>query len=147
MSASEPKAALWLSLCHLMQHRWGGVQLRRLAREAGLGPATVLRIKGQDTAVTLDTLEAVAAVFQVEPWQLIAPRGPSGNLPLMKLSAEGLDLAMTLDSVAEPSRKAQAYALAMHALMAMSSPGSRHSSPAAEPEPDAQPIQQPRPRR
>ncbi|CAB4158365.1 Cro/C1-type helix-turn-helix domain containing protein [uncultured Caudovirales phage] len=144
MSTTDTKAALWRSLSLLMQNRWGGVQLRRLAREADLGPATVLRIKAQDTAVTLDTLEAVASVFQVEPWTLIAPGGASGQLPLMCLSAEALDLAMTLDEATEKTRKAQAYALAMHAIRAVSARSERHTSTDGEQEHDAQPIRPPR---
>ena len=37
----------------------------------------------------------------------------------MRLSAEALDLAESLDAIADPRKRSQAYALAMHALRAI----------------------------
>lgn len=101
-----------------MRERWGGVEnLRRLAREAELSPATAMRIKSQQTAVGLDVLDRVAAVFDVEPWELLAPKNNASTLRL--LSPEALDVAMSLDALRDPLRRAKAYALTMHAIRAL----------------------------
>lgn len=71
MPKSASKAILWANVQTLMTERYGGENLSRFARETGVGPGTATRIKVQETAVGLDVIEKIAAVFGVEPWQLL----------------------------------------------------------------------------
>jgi DNA-binding Xre family transcriptional regulator len=43
-----------------------------LAKEAGVGRRTVDRLLDCNTAANLDTLQAVAAALNVQPWELVA---------------------------------------------------------------------------
>lgn len=71
MPKSAPKTILWENVLALMLEHFGKENLSRLAREAGIGQGSTTRIKDQETAVGLDVLENIAALFKVEPWQLL----------------------------------------------------------------------------
>lgn len=64
---------LWANVRALMVQRYGEENITRLARDAKIGPATVQGIKDGERSVRMVTLEKIAKVFNVEPWQLIAP--------------------------------------------------------------------------
>lgn len=66
-----------------MRHHWGTENLSKLAREASLGPGTSSRIKGGETYVQLDTIESVAEVFDLAPWQLMVPDMDPSNPPVL----------------------------------------------------------------
>jgi len=78
MDAPDTKALLWENVKALMEAAYGGENLSRLAREAKFGPATSTRIKEAKTSVGIDVLEKLAVVFEVNPWQLIAPKLGAG---------------------------------------------------------------------
>lgn len=74
MEKITTKALLWENVLALMQAKYGGENLSRLARETGMGPGSASRIKAQETSVGVEVLEKIAEVFGVEPWQLLVPR-------------------------------------------------------------------------
>lgn len=73
MSAIDSRRVLWASVSKLMAHHWQGENLNRLAREAGVGPASCVRLKAQQTSVGLELVDKIAQVFGVETWQLFVP--------------------------------------------------------------------------
>lgn len=73
MSAIDSRRVLWASVSALMQHHWHGENLNRLAREAKVGAATCVRLKGQQTSVGLEVVDRIAVAFGVETWQLFVP--------------------------------------------------------------------------
>ena len=64
---------LWANVLVLMEKRYGAENQNRLAREAGVGIATISRIKAGTTSIGLDVAGKVAAVFGLEPWQILRP--------------------------------------------------------------------------
>lgn len=73
MTKLDSKAVLWHNVSTLMRTRYGKENLTKMASEASIGPATASRIKEQRTSVGVDVLDALAALFKVEPWQLLLP--------------------------------------------------------------------------
>ena len=73
MQRIDSRVVVWASVSALMRKHWGAENLNRLAREAGIGPATVVRMKEQQTSVGLEVLDKVAAVFNAQSWQLLVP--------------------------------------------------------------------------
>lgn len=71
--AGGMREILWANVRALMLQRYGEENINRLAREAKIGPATVQGIKDGARSVRVETLEKIAKVFSVSPWQLIAP--------------------------------------------------------------------------
>lgn len=74
-------AILWKNVLALMEHRWDGENLNRLAREAKIGAATASRIKDQKTATRITTLDKLAVAFKLKPWQLLVPDLQPAALP------------------------------------------------------------------
>jgi transcriptional regulator with XRE-family HTH domain len=83
MSAIDSRSVLWASVQKLMQHHWKGENLNRLAREAKIGPGSVTRIKQQRTSVGIELIDAIAAVFGVEAWQLLVPTFDPASPPTL----------------------------------------------------------------
>jgi transcriptional regulator with XRE-family HTH domain len=73
MKKAPAKTVLWANVSALMEHHFHEVNLNRLAREAGIGVGTVARIKDGENSTGLNILEAIAAYFKIEPWQLLVP--------------------------------------------------------------------------
>lgn len=69
----DPKKILWDNVRLLMVQKYGEENLWKAAHEAKVGPATMGRIKEMRTSTGIDTLEKLAALFKVEPWQLLVP--------------------------------------------------------------------------
>jgi hypothetical protein len=65
----------------------------------------------------LDMIEAVAAVFHREPWQMLLPNSSDGKAKLAATSTSQLaaDVAHLLGRL-EPERRRQAYALIVQLL-------------------------------
>ena len=80
MSDTNTRKQLWENVSALMQRRYGGENLTRLAKEAKVGPGSATRLKEQRTSVGIDILDKLARLFKVEPWQLLAP-GLEERLP------------------------------------------------------------------
>lgn len=73
MDDSDSKETLWANVLALMERDYGAEKLGRLAREAQIAPATMTRLKERQTSVGVNVIEAIARVFRVRPWQLLAP--------------------------------------------------------------------------
>jgi hypothetical protein len=73
MAVLDLKKVLWDSVSALMEEKWGGENLTRLAREGKLGPGTAQRLKEQKTSVGLDIVQKIACLFKVAPHQLLVP--------------------------------------------------------------------------
>lgn len=73
MGHIDTNATLWQNLESLMKKEWGDVNINRLARECGVGPASVQRIKDQNTSTGLKLLEKIADNFNLAVWQLLVP--------------------------------------------------------------------------
>lgn len=73
MARDNLKVVLWQSVQRLMDWRYGGENLTRLANDCGIGPGTSSRLKEQKTEVRLQTIEALAKRFGFEAWQLLVP--------------------------------------------------------------------------
>ncbi len=109
------RTALWTRVQELMLDKWGSENQNRLAREAGVGVATIARMKTAGTSVGLDVVEKVASALGTEAWQLICPADrlhdqDSGFSPL------ALDLARSLDLIEDPDLHRRAYAVASQVL-------------------------------
>lgn len=119
VGVSEPtdlKPILWANLKALMAARWGRENLTRLAKESGVGGATISRIKAQDTSCGIDVLAAMANTLGVEPWQLLVRDMNPASLPRLDkkpLSPQAADLAQNLDRISDPGRLQRAYATAI----------------------------------
>ncbi len=92
MKGVDSRKVVWSSVSALMRKHWGTENLNRLAREAKVGPATAVRLKMQETSVGLEVLDRIAAVFNVETWQLLVPgmdpEAPPVLLPVSKAERE-----------------------------------------------------------
>jgi hypothetical protein len=71
---AHPLAALiWANVQALMLSRWGEINITRLGREAKIAQGGAQRLQRQ-AKVGPPLLAKVAALFGVEPWQLLAPK-------------------------------------------------------------------------
>ena len=128
----DTKAALWRNLSAAMTRRYGRDNLSRLARESAVGPATLWRIKGCSTSVGTDVLERIAEALGTKPWALLIPE-IEGQPPRTAFSGQALDLAESLDSIRNDLMRAQAFALAMHAIHAIAAAPTGEPAPAPTP--------------
>lgn len=80
----DSRAALWLSVSALMREHYGRENLNKLARETKVGPGTAARIKEQKTSVGLETVDKIAAHFNVAAWQLLVPGFDPRNPPALQ---------------------------------------------------------------
>lgn len=113
---TEIRNRLWSRITELMIHRYGIENQNRLAREAGVGVATISRLKQSDTSAGLDVMEKVAMALGVEAWQLICPPqlAEGGAPPTQSPMAE--DLARSLDAILDEAVKRKAYAVASQVI-------------------------------
>lgn len=109
-----------------MLARWGQENQNRLAREAGVGVATIARMKTAGTSIGVDVLEKVAGALGVEAWQLLCPLEIDPRLGAP--SPLALDLAHQLDQIEDPEQHRRTYAVASQVI-------SFGATPAAPPAP------------
>ncbi|MCW1959816.1 MAG: helix-turn-helix transcriptional regulator [Mycobacterium sp.] len=74
MTNTDTKEVLWENVRRLMKGAYDAMRLGQFARETGIGAATMTRIRKCETSVGVDILEAIAAHFKIQTWQLLAPR-------------------------------------------------------------------------
>lgn len=75
----------------LLADEQGG--MRAISDRIGVGEGTLSRVKAGSHAATVDTLDALAKYFHLEPWQLLCPAFEKGNPPLLaQVSAQQLEL-------------------------------------------------------
>lgn len=55
----------------------------KLAAKVGIGRNTVKRALDAESGCTLETLEAIAKAFPVEPWQLLVPNMKPAVMPML----------------------------------------------------------------
>jgi len=72
------KNVLWDNVSALMDSRYKKENLTQMAKDSGVGNGTMTRIKNQETSVGIDTLEKLAVIAKVKPWQLIQPNMGAG---------------------------------------------------------------------
>jgi len=77
-------ATLWQNVAALMVKHYGEENLSRLARECAIGLGTASRIKKQQTSVGIDILHAIAARFNLAPWQLLVPGFDPAHPPALQ---------------------------------------------------------------
>jgi transcriptional regulator with XRE-family HTH domain len=136
----QSKRTLWLSLERLMEARYGGSNINKLSRESGVGLGTVARLKSNKSSVALDKVDKLAAVFGVEPWQLLMPNfGPDAQEE--SFSPLATDIARAIDRIEDPEAQQRAYALALQVVGLATAPVS--SSPAPVPTPTLAPVPHP----
>jgi hypothetical protein len=117
VSTHSGKALLWASISALMKRLYGGENLNRLSRDTKCGPGTSTRLKNQETSVGLDTLDKLAAGFNLPQWQLLVPGFDPANPPMLTGgSPQAKDIATMFDEIEDPVRRQQAYALIVQML-------------------------------
>lgn len=111
------KSNVWSSLEKLMLVSWGRPNLSRLARESGVGMATVSRLQHDDgvTSTGLDKIEKLGAVFGVKPHQLLDPAFDPSN-PSLSFSSQAVALASAFDRITDTHARAKAYAMCLQLL-------------------------------
>lgn len=78
----------------------------KLAKRSGLGIGTIARTRNADVSVNLDTLDSIAACFDLQPWQLLVHGLDPLHPPVLRsLSAAEADLFERLRSVIVDSTK------------------------------------------
>jgi hypothetical protein len=82
------REVLWRSVSALMQKHYGKESLGRFAKDCGIGPATMTRIKAQDTSIGVDILDSIASHFHLEPWELLVPNFDPANRPTLQPVSE-----------------------------------------------------------
>lgn len=128
------KGHLWASVTKLMVARWGRSNLSRLAKEAGIGWGTTVRLQHDDgeSTVGLDKVERLANVFGVDAWKLFDPAyDPDNEQPSLSMPAK--ELALTLDRITDPTEKATAYAMCMQMLSFVNRPQQQTPATGAAP--------------
>lgn len=119
---------LWQNLDTLMTRAWGRTNLRRLARESGVGVATIARLQELGQNVGVDMLSQLGKPFRRQAWELLSPTlGP--------FSDEAVEIAHAFDGL-DASRKAAAYALIVQ-ILEFGNTGGPPSSPPTAPHPPA----------
>lgn len=134
MPVFDSRPVLWKNISALMKKKYGKEHISRLSKEAGIGLATISRIKGKGTSVGVEVIDSIAPVFGVEPWQLMNPDfDPENSLSAVSFSPLAADLAEQLDGIGEQAKKEKAYALATQVI------GLADAAQAAAPSPELQP--------
>lgn len=101
----EIKEVLWKNVSALMHAKWGDDNLQQLAREAGVGVASVKRIKDQSTSIGVDIIAAIAEYFGCEPWQLLFPDLDAGQPMKLPSDKERRIWLQTYDKLTDKRRR------------------------------------------
>lgn len=119
MPLSDSRNVLWRNISALMHKRYGREHITKLAADTGLSLATISRIKDQETSIGVLVLDSIARAMGISPMQLLNPefdpyKTQEGENEMF--SPLATDLAVQLDSVAEPLKRERAYVLATQVL-------------------------------
>lgn len=138
-TSPSTRARMWSRIQMLMTDKWGAESQNRLAREAGVGVATIARLKMLETSVGLDVVEKVAHALGVQAWQLLCPvellEGAGELSPLAQ------DLGRELDQIRDPDLHRRAFAVASQVISFGASP-SGIAAPASGKQPSPAPLPQ-----
>lgn len=108
-------ALLWAAIEKWSVAKWGKVNLTKISTGSGLAVGTVSRIKEAKGTIGLDKVQAIASSFGITAWQLLDPSTDPCN-PTSALSPEAMELARSLDAIADPQARRKAYALATQVI-------------------------------
>jgi len=121
MSQSVINQTLWTNIAALMQIRYGKENLGKLAADAHIGPATMTRIKEQQTSIGTEKLDQIAAALAVQSWQLLCPGYDFKSQPVAQAAGpllRGDDLQKLFDLIpADAPTREPAYFTCFDALM------------------------------
>lgn len=127
MTEIDARKTLWDNLLALMVIRYGKENMGKLAKDAGIGGATMTRIKEQNTSVGTEHLDKLAKALKVPTWQLLCPgfdfkSGTNTSVqdvaPKAKSNRSGKDLQFLFDMIPDDSDKREpAYAACLRALL------------------------------
>lgn len=81
--ARDGKQILWENVKALMDHHYGGENLGKFATKTKVAPATMTRLKKQQTSIGIEIVEAFAKPFGLEAWQLLVPDLQVDNPPVL----------------------------------------------------------------
>ena len=90
----DPKLILWSNVSALMIDRYGKINMQRLAQAAGVGIASIQRMRDENTS-------KVAGAFDLLPWQLLFPNLNPKNPPVLCITEEERALYARLQVAAE----------------------------------------------
>lgn len=79
---------LWANIAALMQHHWKEENLTRLSKTAKIGQGTPPRIKALQPNTGIDSITKIAAVFDLQAWQLLMPGLDPSNPPVGSMTAQ-----------------------------------------------------------
>jgi hypothetical protein len=88
MPKKSANAVLWENIANAMIHHWHEINLYKLAKDAKIGTGGAARLKAQRSATRLSTIVKVAALWKLEPWQLLMPGFDPAKPPVAVLSEE-----------------------------------------------------------
>lgn len=82
---------------------------KKLGLKIGMSKSTVERIRAGQVACQVDTLAAIAAAFELQPWQLLVDNLDPRNPPMLRHEDEKLknlyaSLQVAMDRIAEYER-------------------------------------------
>lgn len=88
----DPKLVLWTNVSALMLDRYGKINMQRLSKEAGVGIASIQRMRDENTSIGIDIVAKVASAFDLLPWQLLFPSLDPKNPPVLCITNEERNL-------------------------------------------------------
>ncbi|MEX0738671.1 MAG: helix-turn-helix transcriptional regulator [Pseudohongiella sp.] len=94
-------------LAAFIRNARGSVPQRVFARKMGVAQSTIMRIENEDQNVTLDTLEQLCKVFQVDVGDLFPPKSVARVYPPSARVSDGRSPAMVHDSAARKGKPAK----------------------------------------
>lgn len=97
----DPKLILWSNVSALMIDRYGKINMQRLAQAAGVGIASIQRMRDENTSIGIDIVAKVAGAFDLLPWQLLFPNLNPKNPPVLCITEEERALYARLQVAAE----------------------------------------------
>lgn len=141
---ADAKKILWQNIQQLMLAQWGKLNLSRLARESGVGEASIHRLPKTDLGVELATIVGCAKALKRHPWQLLHPNPDQVHA----LSDMAVDVGQLFDRVPRDQQR-PAYALIVQLLQFANTgplpglPASQTPTDEPPPAPGTRPVEDP----
>ena len=79
----NPRAILARNLKALMDSKSGPTSEMALARKSGVAQATIGRIKRQETAASIETVDQLAKAYGLQAWHLLVAGMDPANPPVL----------------------------------------------------------------
>lgn len=134
---NHPRRILWDNICSLMGDPVPTIHAVRDKTKIGQG--TVQRLRDLDVSVGLDVLEKIAEAFNVQVWQLLAPKDQMNDLPpdAMVIAREFNKLPM--NTFEQISARRWTYAAILRVLSLADTPDTTAPAPLPAPKPTSEP--------